>query len=107
MKDNIKFTLEDGQNYDRQNKKIVLLLPELLEENKEKAKNYIDDLTFRTLAPSKRKLLLFRVIETLTVGKDTYALDLSTLQIHIVTHWEQDNLKQAFSKKLINPKGGE
>ena len=107
MKDNIKFTLEDGQNYDRQNKKIVLLLPELLEENKEKAKNYIDDLTFRTLAPSNRKLLLFRLIETITNGKDTYALDLTTLQVHIVTHWEQDNLKQIFSKKLINPKGEE
>ena len=100
MKDNIKFTLEDGQTYNRQNKKMIILLPELLEENKEKAKNYSENLTLGKITQSNRKLLLFRLIETLTNGKDTYALDLNTLQVHVVTHWEINSISKPLQKKL-------
>ena len=45
MQDNIRFTLENGQVYNSKDKRIILLLPELLEENKQKVREIQKSLT--------------------------------------------------------------
>ena len=51
-------------------------------------------------ANNKLKLLLFRLIESLTNDKETYALDLKTLQIHMVNSWEKININKPLQRKL-------